>query len=117
LQGIFPRLWAGLSIREWWSSVAEGSSPDRKGLTSLALLTVWEIWKERLLLALVTLHKRWIDLHYCWFHFHHNRRNSSTPGSPAFHFYLNFKTWKNPFENGNRFLFLRIWKTTIAGAW
>jgi hypothetical protein len=47
LQGFYPRLWAGLSIREWWSSMAEGSSPHRKGLASLVLLTVWEIWKER----------------------------------------------------------------------
>jgi hypothetical protein len=27
--------------------MAEGSSPHRKGLDSLVLLTVWEIWKER----------------------------------------------------------------------
>jgi hypothetical protein len=47
LQGIFPRLWAGLSIQEWRSSLAKGSSPHRKGFASLALLTVWEIWKER----------------------------------------------------------------------
>jgi hypothetical protein len=46
LQGIYPRLWAGLSIQEWWSSLAEGSSPHKKGLSSLALLAVWEIWKE-----------------------------------------------------------------------
>jgi hypothetical protein len=25
----------------------DGTSPHRKGLASLALLTVWEIWKER----------------------------------------------------------------------
>jgi hypothetical protein len=25
----------------------EGTSPHRKGLSSLALLVVWEIWKER----------------------------------------------------------------------
>jgi hypothetical protein len=47
LQGIFPRLWAGLSIQEWGSSLGEGSSPHRNGLASLALLTVWEIWKKR----------------------------------------------------------------------
>jgi hypothetical protein len=47
LQGIFPSLLTGLSIQEWWSSVAEGWSPHRKGLASLALLTVWEIWKKQ----------------------------------------------------------------------
>jgi hypothetical protein len=26
--------------------MAEGSSPHRKGLASLVLITVWEIWKE-----------------------------------------------------------------------
>jgi hypothetical protein len=36
-----------LDIQHWWSSLAEGPSPHRKGLTSLALLTVWEIWQER----------------------------------------------------------------------
>jgi hypothetical protein len=27
--------------------MVKGASPHRKGLASLALLTVWEIWKER----------------------------------------------------------------------
>jgi hypothetical protein len=27
--------------------MAEGARPQRKGLASLVLLTVWEIWKER----------------------------------------------------------------------
>jgi hypothetical protein len=47
IQGVFPRQWAGLDIKEWGSSMAEGSSPHQKGLASLTLLTVWEIWKER----------------------------------------------------------------------
>jgi hypothetical protein len=47
LQGIFPRLLVGLSIQEWGSSVVEGSSPHRKGLALLALLTVWKILKKQ----------------------------------------------------------------------
>jgi hypothetical protein len=47
LQGLHPRHWVDLSTQEWWSLLAEGASPHRKGLTSLTLLTVWEIWKER----------------------------------------------------------------------
>jgi hypothetical protein len=27
--------------------MAEGASPNRKGLASLTMLTVWEIWQER----------------------------------------------------------------------
>jgi hypothetical protein len=47
LQGIYPRQWNGLNIKEWWSLLAEGSMPHRKALASLTLLTVWEIWIER----------------------------------------------------------------------
>jgi hypothetical protein len=39
--------WAGLEIQHWWSGLTEGSSHHRKGLASLALLIVWEIWQER----------------------------------------------------------------------
>jgi hypothetical protein len=35
--------------------LAEGPSPHRKGLASLALLTVWKIWKEQN--AIVFRHK------------------------------------------------------------
>jgi hypothetical protein len=42
-----PRQWAGIDIHDWWSSLVEGTSPQRKGLSSLALLVVWEIWMER----------------------------------------------------------------------
>jgi hypothetical protein len=45
--GLHPRQWAGIDIQDWWSSLVEGASPHRKGLSSLALLVVWEIWKER----------------------------------------------------------------------
>jgi hypothetical protein len=44
---LHPRQWAGIDIHDWWSSLVEGPSPHRKGLSSLALLVVWEIWKER----------------------------------------------------------------------
>jgi hypothetical protein len=47
LHGIHPRQWSGLSINEWWTMLAAGSSPNRKALASLALLTVWEVWLER----------------------------------------------------------------------
>jgi hypothetical protein len=36
-----------LSINEWWSMLAAGSTPNRKALASLVLLTVWEVWLER----------------------------------------------------------------------
>jgi hypothetical protein len=36
-----------LNIEEWWSALAEGPIPHRKGLPSLTLLTVWEIWQEQ----------------------------------------------------------------------
>jgi hypothetical protein len=36
----------GLIIQDFWSSLAEGPSHHRKGLASLPLLAVWEIWKE-----------------------------------------------------------------------
>jgi hypothetical protein len=47
IQGLQPRHWADLSTQGWWSLLVDGTSPHRKGLASLALLTVWEIWKER----------------------------------------------------------------------
>jgi hypothetical protein len=36
-----------LPLQEWWSSMAEGLSPNWKGLALLTLLTVLEIWQER----------------------------------------------------------------------
>jgi hypothetical protein len=45
--GLHPRQWTGIDIHDWWSSLVEGMSPHQKGLFSLALLVVWEIWKER----------------------------------------------------------------------
>jgi hypothetical protein len=47
LHGIQTTQWAGLGIEEWWASLVEGPSPHRKGLASLTLLVVWEIWQER----------------------------------------------------------------------
>jgi hypothetical protein len=47
LHGIHPGQWAGATIQEWWSSVVEGPTTHQNGLASLAMLTVWEIWKER----------------------------------------------------------------------
>jgi hypothetical protein len=40
IQGLQPRHWAGLATRDWWSLLVDGTSPHRKGLASLALLTV-----------------------------------------------------------------------------
>jgi hypothetical protein len=36
-----------LNINEWWSSLADSSTSQRKALASLTLLTVWMIWNER----------------------------------------------------------------------
>jgi hypothetical protein len=47
LHGIHPLQWFGLSINEWWTMLEAGSTPNRKALASLALLTVWEVWFER----------------------------------------------------------------------
>jgi hypothetical protein len=37
----------GLSIKDWWSHMAEGRSPYRKPLASISLLVIWELWNER----------------------------------------------------------------------
>jgi hypothetical protein len=47
LQGIHPRQWTGLDIKEWWSLLVAGPSPHRKALASLTLHTVWEVWNEQ----------------------------------------------------------------------
>jgi hypothetical protein len=47
LQGIHPRAWATLSIKDWWTLLADGITPHRKALATLTMLTVWEIWNER----------------------------------------------------------------------
>jgi hypothetical protein len=47
MHAIHPRQWQGLHIQDWWSSMAERPSPLRKGLASLILLVVWELWQER----------------------------------------------------------------------
>jgi hypothetical protein len=43
LQDIHPRQCAGLNIKEQWSLLADGPTPQRKALELLTLLTVWEI--------------------------------------------------------------------------
>jgi hypothetical protein len=47
IHGIFSRQWGALNIDEWWKLLATGASPHRKALSSLMLLTVWELWNER----------------------------------------------------------------------
>jgi hypothetical protein len=37
----------GLTIKQWWTLLADGANPHRKALASLTLLTVWEIWSDR----------------------------------------------------------------------
>jgi hypothetical protein len=37
--------WAGLSFPEWWTMISLGQ--NRKGMASLAMLIIWEIWNER----------------------------------------------------------------------
>jgi hypothetical protein len=46
LEEVHPTQWANLSIEEWWSQLAKATSPNHKGLASLTLLVMWEIWKE-----------------------------------------------------------------------
>jgi hypothetical protein len=53
------KLWLGLqhidtttwhqyrSVKEWWKEVIHRRGPQRKALSSLAMLVSWEIWKER----------------------------------------------------------------------
>ena len=36
-----------LSLKDWWSRLARVPSNDAKGLRSLIMLVVWEIWLER----------------------------------------------------------------------
>ena len=40
-------LWDGLSIKDWWDSLAGDGAHNRKAMASLTLLTTWEIWNER----------------------------------------------------------------------
>ena len=35
------------SVKAWWRANASGTSRPRRALTSIMLLTSWEIWKER----------------------------------------------------------------------
>jgi hypothetical protein len=41
-------LWANFdSLDEWWCATSGANGRRRKGLTSLLLLTTWELWNER----------------------------------------------------------------------
>jgi hypothetical protein len=47
ITGIQPSQWVGLSVKQWWSSMTSGATPNRKAVASLTLLVTWEIWNER----------------------------------------------------------------------
>jgi hypothetical protein len=41
-------LWANYdSLEEWWCHISGVNGRRKKGLSSLLLLTAWEIWNER----------------------------------------------------------------------
>jgi hypothetical protein len=41
-------LWANFdSLEEWWCHISGANGRRQKGLSSLLLLTAWEIWNER----------------------------------------------------------------------
>jgi hypothetical protein len=44
---IQPGDWVGLSIELWWRNMTNSQMPNRKALSSLALLDTWELWNER----------------------------------------------------------------------
>jgi hypothetical protein len=37
--------WAGFSFPEWWTMISTGH--NRKGMASLSMLIIWEVWNER----------------------------------------------------------------------
>jgi hypothetical protein len=37
----------GLSIELWWRNMTNSQMPNRKAISSLALLVTWELWNER----------------------------------------------------------------------
>jgi hypothetical protein len=42
-----PRLWETTqTIKDWWETLAASAGIPKKGLRTLILLVVWEIWKE-----------------------------------------------------------------------
>jgi hypothetical protein len=44
---ILPGGWDGLSIELWWRNMTSSQMPNRKAISSLALLVTWELWNER----------------------------------------------------------------------
>jgi hypothetical protein len=47
LYSIELHTWLAMSLHEWWSLMTGASTPNRKALGSVVLLTSWEIWNER----------------------------------------------------------------------
>jgi hypothetical protein len=41
-----PTQWQDLSIMHWWESITDGLIPNRKAMSSLALVTISELWNE-----------------------------------------------------------------------
>lgn len=35
------------SIKDWWLGLIDSSTPNRKAMASLTVLTAWTIWNER----------------------------------------------------------------------
>jgi hypothetical protein len=44
---LLPSQWEELSFLEWWKSMSDGASKNRKAMASLTLLVSWKIWSER----------------------------------------------------------------------
>jgi hypothetical protein len=47
LNDVQPLEWQGLSIKEWWSILMDGGIPNRKAMSSLAMLVMSELWAEQ----------------------------------------------------------------------
>jgi predicted negative regulator of RcsB-dependent stress response len=47
-QQLDPRHWETTqTIKDWWETLANTAGVPKRGLCTLVLLIVWEIWKER----------------------------------------------------------------------
>ncbi len=42
-----PTLGVAQSVKDWWEMLASVSGVPKKGLRTLILLIVWEVWEER----------------------------------------------------------------------
>ena len=47
LHTLKPNTWPTLSFQDWWLLLTDGSTPNRKAISTLALLVTWELWTER----------------------------------------------------------------------